>query len=129
MKIKLAVISSHPIQYNAPFFKLIAKSNNLQIKVFYTWGDSVLGNKYDPGFGKSINWDIPLLEGYEYLFEKNIATKPGSHHYAGIDNPELMDHIKEWQADAILVYGWAFKSHFQCLRYFHKKIPVYFRGD
>ena len=40
-----------------------------------------------------------------------------------------MAEIKEWRADALLVYGWSFKSHLQCLRYFHKKIPVYFKGD
>jgi glycosyltransferase involved in cell wall biosynthesis len=27
------------------------------------------------------------------------------------------------------VYGWSFKSHLKVLRYFHKKIPVFFRGD
>jgi len=126
---RLAIITSHPIQYNAPLFTLLKEKKNFSIKVFYTWGTSVLENKYDPGFGKSINWDIPLLEGYDYVLEKNIATQPGSHHFKGIDNPELIKHIEEWQADAILVYGWAFKSHLQCLRYFHKKIPVYFRGD
>ena len=126
---RLAIITTHPIQYNAPLFKLLQQRGNIKIRVFYSWGSTVLENKYDPGFGKHINWDIPLLEGYEYVFEKNMSKAPGSHHFKGIDNPELINHIKEWGADAILVYGWAFKSHLQCLRYFKNKIPVYFRGD
>lgn len=126
---RLAIITTHPIQYNAPLFKLLQERGNIKIRVFYTWGKAVLKNKFDPGFGKSINWDIPLLEGYEYVFEKNISTDAGSHHFKGIDNPELVDHITEWGAHAILVYGWSFKSHLQCLRYFKNKIPVYFRGD
>ena len=126
---RLAIVTTHPIQYNAPLFKLLQQRGNIAIRVFYTWGSSVLENKYDPGFGKSIKWDIPLLEGYDHVFEKNIAAHPGSYHYKGIDNPELIGHIEEWNADAVLVYGWSFKSHFRCLRYFHKKIPVYFRGD
>jgi hypothetical protein len=28
-----------------------------------------------------------------------------------------------------LLYGWSFKSHLKCLQHFHKKIPVFFRGD
>jgi glycosyltransferase involved in cell wall biosynthesis len=126
---KLAIITTHPIQYNAPMFALLAVRAKVKIKVFYTWGKSVLKHKFDPGFGKNISWDIPLLEGYEFSFIQNIAVDPGSHHFKGIDNPTLIAEIKNWKADAILVYGWNFKSHLKCLRYFHKKIPVYFRGD
>ena len=61
---KIAIISSHPIQYNAPFFALLAKEDAIDLKVFYTWGESCLDKKYDPDFGKVIKWDIPLLDGY-----------------------------------------------------------------
>jgi glycosyltransferase involved in cell wall biosynthesis len=70
-----------------------------------------------------------LLEGYHYSFVRNISKKPGSDHYSGIDNPTLIGEIVSWKADAVLVYGWNFKSHLECMRHFHKKIPVYFRGD
>jgi glycosyltransferase involved in cell wall biosynthesis len=126
---KIAIITTHPIQYNAPFFALLSKRGLVEVKVFYTWGEGVLKEKYDPGFGKVIKWDIPLLQGYDYCFVKNISRRPGSSHFNGIDNPSLVAEIKEWKADAVLVYGWSFKSHLQCLRHFHKKIPVYFKGD
>lgn len=126
---RLAIVTSHPIQYNAPWFRLLAASGKLAIKVFYTWEQSQTGPKYDPGFGRVIEWDIPLLDGYEYCFVKNTSTEPGSHHFKGIVNPTLVQEIKEYQPDAILVFGWSFKSHLQCLRYFHGKIPVLFRGD
>ena len=71
---RLAIVTTHPIQYNAPLFKLIQERGNIQIKVFYTWGKTALKNKFDPGFGKYISWDIPLLDGYEYSFEKNISA-------------------------------------------------------
>jgi len=126
---KLAIISTHPIQYNAPLFALLAQRNVIEIKVFYTWGETVLQNKYDPGFGKVINWDIPLLEGYAYSFVHNVATNKGSQHFKGIDNPSLIADIEKWGAGAILIFGWSFKSHLKTIRYFHNKIPVYFRGD
>ena len=85
--------------------------------------------KYDPDFKKTITWDIPLLEGYEYEFIENIAKDKGSHHYNGIINPGLICKIKEWAPDAILLYGWNFKSHLKVMRYFKNKIPVWFRGD
>jgi glycosyltransferase involved in cell wall biosynthesis len=129
MKIKLAIITTHPIQYNAPLFRLLHEQDNISIKVFYTWSQLEKGVKYDPGFGKEIKWDIPLLDGYDYCFVNNISTSPGSNYYKGIDNPTLINDVQSWGANAVLIYGWSFKSHFKAMRFFKKRIPVLFRGD
>ena len=126
---RLAIITTHPIQYYAPFFKLLTERKKIQVKVFYTWGEQSKGKLYDPGFGKVREWDIPLLEGYEYEFVKNISTRPGSHHFRGINNPGLVNKIIEWNANAILVIGWNFVSHLKVMVHFKGKIPVLFRGD
>lgn len=125
---KLAIITTHPIQYYAPVFKLLHERGKIDIMVYYTWGEKAK-QKYDPGFGSTINWDIPLTEGYPFTWVKNTAKDPGSHHSQGIINPALNKQIEDWEADAILVYGWAWHSHLKAMRYFKGKIPVYFRGD
>lgn len=124
----LAVVTTHPIQYYAPIFKGLSEQG-VKIKVFYTWGKSVLENKYDPGFGKVVEWDIPLLDGYDYTFVHNISSTPGSSSYRGINNPTLVSELKQWKPEAILVIGWSFKSHLQVLRHFKGKLPILFRGD
>ena len=126
---KLAIVTSHPIQYNAPLFRLLHQRGQINIKVYYTWGQTQTGEKYDPGFGKHVDWDIPLLDGYDNCFVENISTDPGSHHFKGIINPSLVEDIRNWKPDSIMVFGWSFKSHLHCLRYFYKKLPVLFRGD
>lgn len=126
---KLAIISSHPIQYNAPLFELMAKNGLFESKVFYTWGEESIKPKYDPDFGREVEWDIPLLQGYQYQFVKNVAKNPGSHHFFGIENPDLIQDIQSWGADMVWVWGWSFKSHLKAIRHFHGKIPVWFRGD
>ncbi len=125
---KLAIITTHPIQYNAPLFKLLADRGNIQVKVFYTWSQSA-ESVYDPDFGHTRSWDIPLLEGYEYEFIENISEAPGSDHFKGIINPTLNSKIEEWGADSILVFGWKFSSHLKALRYFKGKKKLIFRGD
>jgi glycosyltransferase involved in cell wall biosynthesis len=125
---KLAIIITHPIQYYAPVFQLLHQRQQISLKVFYTWGESVL-NKYDPGFKKNIEWDIPLLNGYSYEWVKNTSKDAGSHHFEGIVNPELIQRITAWHPDAILVYGWSYNSHLKTLRHFKDKVPVFFRGD
>jgi glycosyltransferase involved in cell wall biosynthesis len=126
---KLAIISSHPIQYNAPWFKLLAQSSSIRPLVFYTWGEAGAAAKYDHDFGRKIEWDIPLLEGYEYRFVKNTSADPGTHHFKGIVNPDLIAELEAWKPDALLVIGWSFHSHLRCLRHFHGRVPVLFRGD
>jgi len=125
---KLAIITTHPIQYYAPVFKLLNERQAISIKVFFTWGqDSV--KKYDPGFNRKIEWDIPLLEGYPYEWVKNTSNDPGTHHFTGIVNPGIIDRVNAWQPDAILVYGWGFQSHLKVIKHYKNKIPVLFRGD
>lgn len=126
---KIALISSHPIQYNAPLFALMAKEPEIDLMVFYTWGEGALGPKFDPDFGKEIYWDIPLLDGYKYKFLKNTSKEPGSHHFKGIINPTLNKEIEDWGPDIIWVWGWSFDSHLKAMRYFKGKVPVWFRGD
>lgn len=126
---KLAIISSHPIQYNAPLFALMAANGLFELKVFYTWGEDSIKPKYDPDFGRVVEWDIPLLQGYQYQFVENVAKNPGSHHFFGIDNPDLIRDIEFWRADVVWVWGWSFKSHLKVMRHFHGRIPVWFRGD
>lgn len=123
----LAIIVTHPIQYYVPVYQQLAKA--CRLRVFYSWGEKGASSKYDPDFNKHIQWDIPLLESYSFEFQENTAKDPGSHHYKGILNPKLIENIKAFQPDAILIYGWAYQSHLATMRYFKGKIPVWFRGD
>lgn len=125
---RLAIITTHPIQYYAPVFNLLHERGNIHIMVFYTWGE-LSQKKHDPGFGRTIQWDIPLLDGYPYTWIKNISVSPGTHRFNGIITPDLITKVNEWQPDALLVFGWAWQSHLKAIRYFKGRIPVYFRGD
>ena len=125
---KVAFIISHPIQYYVPLLQSLASRGNIEIKVFYTWGEDSI-SKFDPGFNRVVEWDIPLLEGYPYEFMENVSTDPGTHHFKGIDNPSLINKIEAYQPDKIVVFGWSFKSHLKVLRYFKGRLPIYFRGD
>ncbi|MGM9477271.1 glycosyltransferase family 4 protein [Pedobacter sp. GSP4] len=123
---KLAIITTHPIQYYAPVFQLLAK--HLELKVFYTRGEQSRA-KYDQGFRQQIEWDIPLLNGYAYQFLENSSKDPGTHHFNGIINPGLLKAVQDFKPDAVLIYGWAWNSHLKALRFFKNKTPIYFRGD
>jgi len=100
----------------------------VDVMVFYTWGEASI-KKHDPGFNKKIQWDIPVLSGYAFQWVNNTSKDPGTHHFNGIKNPDLIKQVNDWRPDAVLIYGWGFSGHLSALRYFKNKIPVLFRGD
>jgi glycosyltransferase involved in cell wall biosynthesis len=125
---KLAIITTHPIQYNAPLFRLLHERNRIAVKVFYTWGQSK-EQVYDAKFGLQRSWDIPLLDGYEHEFVKNISIRPDSNHFWGVVNPGLIAQLRRENYDAILVYRWSLYSHFRILQSFGGRQKLFFRGD
>lgn len=125
---RLAIISTHPIQYNAPWFKMLTEQNEIKLKVFYTWSQRQY-DFFDKDFGKEIKWDIPLLDGYDFIFVSNTAKKPGNKNFWGIKTPSLISKVLEFGPTHILVFGWNFHAHFKTMFYFKGKIPVLFRGD
>ena len=69
---RLAVVISHPIQYYSPWFRHLADRDELKLKVFYLW-DFGIKETTDEKFGTSFSWDIPLLDGYNFEFLKNMS--------------------------------------------------------
>jgi glycosyltransferase involved in cell wall biosynthesis len=128
LSMRLAILTTHPVQYYAPVFRELAGRSGVTLKVFYGW-KGASEETLDRGFGAAFAWDVPLLLGYESTFLENRSADPGTHHAAGIDCPTVVEQIGEWKPDAILIYGWNYLSHGRAMRGFHGRIPVWFRGD
>ncbi|MEO8204670.1 MAG: glycosyltransferase family 4 protein [Chthoniobacterales bacterium] len=117
------------MQYYAPWFRYFAKNTSLTLKVFYLW-DFGVAARHDPAFRENFTWDIPLMEGYDSEFVPNVATDPGTHHFKGIDNPELGERVKQWKPDAVLLIGYNYTSLLRFIRTWDsRKAPLLFRGD
>ena len=66
-RVRLAYLVSHPIQYQAPLLRRIAREPDIDLTVLFGSDFSVRSYK-DPGFGVDVSWDTPLLEGYRSEF-------------------------------------------------------------
>jgi glycosyltransferase involved in cell wall biosynthesis len=97
--------------------------------VFYTLGIESMKRKFDCDFGKIIEWDIPLLEGYDYIFTRNVSDKPSSSNFFGIITPDLISEIEKYRPDVVWVWGWSFYGHLRVIFHFHGRLVVWFRGD
>jgi glycosyltransferase involved in cell wall biosynthesis len=126
---RLAIIAGHPVQYVAPWLAKLARRGDIDIHVFYLWDFGVVEAK-DPGFGITLEWDIPLLEGYPYSFIPNISTDPGNHHFLGYVNPSIAGQVVKWKPDVLFLMNYAFLSYFILLADPRTwGLPILFRGD
>jgi len=126
-RVRLAIVTSHPIQYNAPWFRHLATRAEFSLRVFYLW-DYGIKPMFDPGFQQTIQWDIPLLAGYRYRFVPNKSPHPGTYRFLGLWNPSLVKEIRRYKPSVILMLGYNFASCiYLVLRVRHT--PLIFRGD
>jgi glycosyltransferase involved in cell wall biosynthesis len=123
---KIAILASHPVQYYAPLFRVLA--HEVDVTVFYAHQPTPEGQAI--GFGEAFAWDIDLLSGYPSVFLPNVARNPGTHHFRGCDTPEIGRHLREGRFDAVLALGWHLKSMLQGIWAAKRLgIPVMIRGD
>jgi len=104
-KYKLAILASHPIQYQTPLFKKITENSQIDLMVYFNWDFGVGEESFADEFGKKIKWDIPILEGYKYKFLKNFFLKPSDIFFGQI-NLGIIKELVINNYDAVVVFGW-----------------------
>ena len=127
--IKLAYFVSHPIQYQAPLLRMIAADPDIDLKVFF-YSDFSLKPYQDSGFGKVIEWDVPLTEGYDYQFLDCWGSKQWKNIFQQPIAKNVTKQLKNGNFDAVWVHGWAWFCSLQVIFAAEKlNIPVFIRGD
>ena len=126
---RLAIVTTHPIQYHAAWFRALAAHPHIDLHVFFCH-QATPKEQSAAGFGVEFDWDISLLDGYPYRFLKNEAAQPTLNEFYGLDTPEIRNLIEEEKFDAVVINGWHYKSAWQTMRACWKtKTPVMMRSD
>ena len=100
-RFRVLAVASHPVQYAAPIFRLMAQHAQLDFHVAYC---SMRGAEagHDSEFGHSVKWDVPLLDGYAWTHVPNHGS--GTESFFGLRNPGLWKLIRNGRFDAVLCY-------------------------
>lgn len=123
----LGVLATHPIQYQAPLYRALARE--LDLHVYFAHRQTAEGQA-DAGFGVAFEWDVPLTDGYDHTFLTNRSRRPGTATFNGCDTPEITDVVRAGRFDAFLVTGWNKKSYWQAMTAcWRTGTPLLVRGD
>jgi glycosyltransferase involved in cell wall biosynthesis len=124
---RVAIVSSHPIQYYVPWYRALAEQVDLD--VFYCHRQNADGQAA-AGFDVKFEWDIPLFGGYRHTFLPNISTRPGVEHFGGCNTPAIRSVIDREAFEAVIVHGWSLRSYWQAMTAcWRTGTPVLVRGD
>ena len=123
---RLAVIVTHPIQYYTPWYRQIAATGAVDLRVFFL-SDHGVRPALDRQFGQSFAWDTDLLSGFAHEFVPNTADRPDVTRFAGLRNPSLRPRLRAFAPDSILLFGYNYRPHLSII--LQRPAPLLFRGD
>jgi len=124
---RLAIVSTHPIQYHAHWFRALAARPELDVCVLYCHQSSPVDQAH-AGFGVEFDWDIPLLSGYRYTFLNGAISKRGK--MFALWAPRIVQMLAGGNFDVVLVNGWYYSAAWQTiLACWRMQIPLMARGD
>lgn len=127
--IKCGVFSTHPIQYWVPIYKELAAYSDVDLEVYYLSMHSVEGG-LDVGFGQKVQWDVPLLEGYDHTLLDNSGKGANGLGFMRYRAKGLFQLFREEKFDAILIPGYFCCYYIQVLLVARLMgVPAFFRGD
>jgi glycosyltransferase involved in cell wall biosynthesis len=128
MTLRLAIIVSHPIQHFAPWHREVAKLPDIELRVFFCcdWG---LTSYVDPEFNVPVEWDIPLVEGYDHEFLP-LARRPERLNFWQVDNPTVCDALERFDPHVLKVFGYAHRTNWRASGWTrHRRRPLMLYSD
>jgi glycosyltransferase involved in cell wall biosynthesis len=125
---KVAVVATHPIQYQVPWFQALAKTSSVDLLVYY----ALIPDREQQGIGFDLPfaWDIPMLEGYAWEALPNAVRRPGLKGFFASSTPTIGDVFSRRRPDVAILTGWNALPLLQALRAcLAQRIPRIIRGE
>jgi glycosyltransferase involved in cell wall biosynthesis len=125
----LAILTSHPIQYQAPLWRALHAAGIAPIKVWFL-SDHGTRESRDVEFGRAFTWDLDLLSGYPHEF---LPTEPGAdlRRFRGVRLREPIESLLRGESVTDLwVEGWRLKPLWDAVKAARRLgVRVWMRGE
>lgn len=125
----LAILTTHPIQYQTPIWQSLAKDGRVPFEVWYL-SQHGLEPSLDRGFGKTFAWDIDVLSGYAHRFlDCGPQATPESFWGCRLREP-LRKRLREAGATALWIQGWQVAAYWQAVHDARRVgVPIWLRAE
>lgn len=125
----LAILSTHPIQYQVPLWQALARDGAVPFEVWYLTKHGTRPS-FDQQFGKTFAWDLDTLAGYPHRFiqpDHDLGVSGFSQTRLAVP---LRKMCQERGATALWVQGWQVAAYWQAVWQARGAgISVWLRGE
>lgn len=125
----LAILSTHPIQYQVPLWQALARDGRVPFEVWYVTDFGTRPSR-DREFGQTFSWDIETLAGYPHRFlDAAEGATPASFRKCRL-RERLRDRLRTSGATALWIQGWNVAAYWQAVREARAAgVEVWLRGE
>lgn len=110
----LAILTTHPIQYQVPIWQALAKDGRVPFEVWYLTEFNTAASR-DREFGKTFAWDIDVLSGYPHrVLDTAAGASPTAPWQCRLREP-LRERLRRSGAKALLIQGWQVAAYWQAV--------------
>jgi len=125
MSVHIGIITTHPIQYQAPLFRELRSRDELEVTVYFRHLPDP--ERQGKGFSVDFSWDLPLLEGYSWKVSQKYEEAEGRR----TDLPTFPHFTAAYrEVDVMLIHGW--QSAYMRRAWWtgiRSNVPVMVRGE
>ena len=111
---RVVFVAQHPIHYHAAIYRRVAADPQIDCEVYFmqtAWAK----DGYEPEYGKSVDWGVPITDGYPHRFFRNISPNPNGTGFFKFVNPGLIWRILTGPRAAVYVHGMNYFTHLACI--------------
>lgn len=125
----LAILTTHPIQYQVPLWQALARESRVPFEVWYL-ADHGTRVSFDRGFGRSFSWDLDTLSGYAHRFLR-VNEQPDVSRFRGVRLRESFTGLLEkHQVRVLWVNGWQVQAYWEAVWRAHASgVKVWLRAE
>jgi hypothetical protein len=105
-KYRVLVVNDRPVQYASPLLRRQAQHPQLEILAAYCSLQGAVA-AVDPGYGIEVQWDVPLLDGYNWV---SLSGERGADSRPGLFSKALWRLVRHGNFDAVYVGGYYFRE-------------------
>jgi len=128
-RLMLAILTTHPIQYQVPLWQALARDGRVPFEVWYLT-DHGTRRSMDREFGQTFAWDIDTLSGYNHRFlDVGEQATPSSFWKCRL-RERLRDRLRASYVSALWIQGWQVAAYWQAVWEARSAgVEVWLRGE